>query len=204
MFDETQSILTTLVESMLPRFSGKLALRFRLRMDQDYYGERKPELRETLRDSWCVEYVVTRPSNYTKVYMKQGPFGSFGSGPFSEECGPWMFIADHDSCWREAFDRPSRIAAERRQPFLDAGLEWHEVSQHASFDMFQGQPCYVHLEAEPAEPEPTGDARIKFYRNAWMRKVPHNLTMTGVPLHKIHTYLNAYRREQREQAEATT
>jgi hypothetical protein len=189
MFKESCSLLTDIVDSMLPRFSGQLALRFRLRMDQDYYGEKlSKEVAKKLSDSWCVEFVVHRPSNYTKVYMRQGPFGSFGPGD-KEERGPWMFVADHDSCWREAFDKPCRISWERRQPFLDAGLEPHEVAEYGRFDMFDGQPQYVELEkAEPLEPVDRNER--------WrLRKVPHQLTFKRVPLHRIHTYLRAFHRE---------
>lgn len=198
MFDESRSILPAMIEAMLPRFSGKLGLRFRLRMNLDYYGDRKDiskEQYEKLHDCYCVEYVVVRPYNYTKVFSRHGTFGSFSPNPRDNQTPtPWMFVADHDSCWREALDLPMHLYFDRRQPFLDAGLVYHEISERASFDL-NGDPQYIILEsAEPVKPIERGDYATRF-------STPHNLSFKRIPIHQIFEHLAEYQRAHQKETD---
>jgi hypothetical protein len=195
MFDETRSLITGMIKSMLPRFSttrfvrdlpedvevGDLGLRFRLRLDLNYFGERTDftdEQREKLADRYLVEFIVTRRNNYTQVYYRHGTF--------REMPETWTFAADHDSCWRSAFDVLATVYFDRREPFLEAGLKYHEISERGSFDL-SGDPQYVIL----LDKEAIGDEQERYAR----MRLPHKLTYKSIPFHKIFPYLRKYQQE---------
>jgi hypothetical protein len=189
MFEQARSFFPDIVEVMLPRFSGKLALKFRVKLSLDYFGKEEDIQNGTakeLHDTYYVEYLVVRPYNYTKVYMRQG------EDTRSKTPQTWRFVADHDSCWKEAFEKMSHIYFDRRQKFLDAGLEWHQISEHFCFDLFSGKPHYILLEkAEPVEEVARNDH--------WkLRQVEHKLTFGGriIPLEEIHKYLHQQKRQE--------
>jgi len=182
VFDQANTFLPDMIESMLPRWSDKLALMFRIRMSLDYHGD---EVKAAIGLSECcsVEYLVTRPNNYTKVYQREGLFSDFAPG---KDLPPWRFVQDHDSGWREAFNT-SKVYFDLRDKFIDAGLKHYQISEFIRFDLFQGKPHYVLLENAQAIGK-TG--RLDHQEK---RKADWELELKPIHLHQIHPYLNAYK-----------
>jgi len=89
MFDiKLSSAIATLVEGMLPRFSGEKALVIRLGVtvyDPEMRGDDR-QIRET-------QMVFERKQAHTKVFV--------ADRKDRQEPLVWMLESDHDSCWQE-------------------------------------------------------------------------------------------------------
>jgi len=183
--------IPTIVNAMLPERSGNLALRFKLRVDVDYFGEwngEKPELLKRGNIS-CFEFLVTRPSNYTTVYMREVPFARF-----EEKDYPWKYAAHHDSCWREPFEI-WRQAYQMKEAFEEYGIDRKDVHSSISFEMFSGEPHYEELVGViPISKE--GEEAPRRISSVDRRNYKWELVTDRVPLHTMHTFTEAYRKEQ--------
>src|SRR5579883_2470715 len=112
MQTDLTNLLVDVIESMLPRFSGKLALHFTLKFSVDFWGtdEEDNERHETA----CVEFLVHRPNNYTKVYMRTFD----GMRPSTPGSRSWRKTSDHDSGWRhDGFSDLAKILADLTRKF---------------------------------------------------------------------------------------
>ena len=172
-----------MVETMLPTWSDKLSLNFRIRLSLDYHGD-EVDAAKGMSKCCCVEFLVTRPNNYTKIYKREGTFASFCPG---KKTNPWRFVADHDSCWREAFNTCD-LYFEMRDSFIEAGLQYHQISEFIRFDLFQGKPHYVLLEG----------ARTGRLDHQEKRQADWELELKPIHLHQIHPYLSAYKAAQKQ------
>lgn len=168
------SLLPDVVETMLPTFSGKLALRMVFRINADYYGEGDDFDAPQLTD--YVEMLIYRPTNYTKIFVR---IKSSSQQDYPEL---WTKVTDHDSCWRSdgfsaitkhQYDLVSRLAKERQIPFK-------EISSVIHFDLFDGKPSYVTVEECLAKDKSQDNPFPRIYSI----KVG-----TEVPLKEIHKFL---------------
>src|SRR5579871_2708250 len=85
-----EHILADMVEAMLPTWSGKLGLQFRIKVSVDRLSS------DGENDRYggnSVELTFQRPNNFTKVFARVGP------DPF-EYPEEWEQLSDHYSCWR--------------------------------------------------------------------------------------------------------
>ena len=85
-----ENAIRTLVEAMLPRFSGTLGLEVTLDLRWSRYsedGEHDKNFRKEVR------LLFMRESNYTKVFARVSDFGN------RQKTDQWKLIGDHDSEW---------------------------------------------------------------------------------------------------------
>lgn len=101
---EIKNVLTSVVESFLPKFSNeKLGLLIILDCSYDKYCE---DGKGDISKRFPLYYLIQRPSNYTKVFFLDTPnHDEFRSPPsYLDVIGkkdlPWLLKSDHDSCWR--------------------------------------------------------------------------------------------------------
>lgn len=127
--------LRTVVEAMLPRWSGKLGLTFGINVKYSYYGD-SDDSEET--KSTTLIFLILRVMNYTKVFV-------------SEEACTGMptemkLVADHDSCWSDGLSHAVlKVHGQFYDYFINKGIEMKQISQHTGFDIFK-RPRYIPVE----------------------------------------------------------
>lgn len=134
------SVIADVVEGMLPRFSGKLALRMIFDLRVNRYATVEDD--EDEYQSQLIELTFHRPSNYTKVYVRTGA----DRLAFPNE---WIKRSDHDSCWRGAVGAVAREESGKlfKKLRIDKGAD-----ESMDFSMFDGKPAYVTIEdAKPID-----------------------------------------------------
>lgn len=152
----SEAILSSIVESMLPRFSdNKLGLTMTLDMgmhDFGYGSDGNTRERRELSVRRSLSFLFHRPSNYTKVFYWEPEPGSKGLKilpGYAKEPLDWYMLSDHDSCWRDAigskvtdvyFQMAGAFKGRKR-----TGVELRpcDISQHNSF---WSNPSYVLLD----------------------------------------------------------
>jgi len=175
MYDAIQAMLPSIVESMLPTFSDKLALRVVLRLEIDHYSELEDQ---DLHATRYVEYIFHRVTNYTRVYMRQAE----NSRDLHIQPGDHLEYertSDHDSCWRtDGLRDLPQIYFEMRRPFEERGLGWRDIHERGTFDLFGGGPHYLLIE----------DRVALDTENMFPKRYMLDLGKQ-VPIYEIHNYL---------------
>lgn len=130
----TTNAVETLVEAMLPRFSGKLGLKFTLDVRWSRYDKATEESVSFRRD---VTLLFMRECNYTKVFAQVAEFRS------RDECAEWKGIGDHDSEWMSGVEMLLRNL--EREAYDALGNQG--VSTNVFFSLFD-RPSYCTVEYE--------------------------------------------------------
>lgn len=109
---EAESVIASIVEAMLPRFSDKqLGLLIGVDMDvgdNGYGKDGNTRERKELHVRQRLYFLFQRPSNYTKVLFWQPKDNAVGwdcspAGVYAQPAiQEWHLESDHDSCWRDA------------------------------------------------------------------------------------------------------
>ena len=172
--------LSQLVRAMIPRGSGQDGTGLYIRLDvrgsnYDYArwdGELMPRVEaetkagehlETLglpdnRDEdaypWAatasadLHFLVFRPTNYTQVFVLRNDSWSIPTG-----AQPWEILADHDSCWPDAFRYIDEIVEELRKATcpgnLGPGCTYPDISHGFCDDVTIANVRLVLMESEP-------------------------------------------------------
>ena len=150
------SSLAAMIEAMLPRFSNQeVGLHFILRLSFDDFGFAKDGNTQTRKEwhkSFNIEYLIHRPSNYTKVLVRvtKDNLRDSLNEPYEME-----LASDHDSCWKtDGFDHLFQCLKEAMQQHEEnTGCEWfgNAIGFH-SFE-FCGSPKYIKLKTiKPKDP----------------------------------------------------
>ena len=129
-------VMRQLVDALLPIQNKEMALVFHVNFDYSVWIEEKEEF-ETLK--YRAQYIVHRPNNYVKVYIKIN----------KEEY--WTETADHDSCWIEGLTSP--INHLYREEVLPS-LKKYETKKYRieEFDIFHKTRLHKILKQEPIDP----------------------------------------------------
>jgi len=141
-----ETTVRTIVEAMLPRWSGDLGLHFVIEISGAIYANTDDEEDKDVRAK--TEFVILRPMHYTRVLVKQW-FDPKEIIPFFNRTAEgkkmrFNLASDHDSCWPDGIDRSVKEAQQKIVETL--GVDgWHDRSfvAHQSFELFAGQPKYV-------------------------------------------------------------
>lgn len=147
------SVIPSIVESMLPRFSDpKLCLAMII---DNRYNDYSSECCSA-GEAELITVVFQRPSNYTKVFIRVTDFvPNEGDGfePFHFTNGrkqePYKFImtSDHGSCWRSDGLRIffERLMYNREKMKRRGCMEGVDV--YSSFSVFGGDPRYLLMDS---------------------------------------------------------
>lgn len=153
---ESESVISRVVESMLPRFSdSKLGLLIGIDMhlwDSGYGADGNTLERKEKNVRPFLYFLFVRPSNYTKVFFWQPKKDLKGL-----DCYPyynnliqdWNLECDHDSCWRDSFGSKMTdiyfACCEKFEGRKRTGKELRPCDL-STFITFTNDPMYVHLE----------------------------------------------------------
>lgn len=142
-----ENAIETMVEAMLPRFSGDLGLELTLDLSCRFYVEEEDESKEFRRE---VKLLFVRQFNYTRVFAR-----------VTDMCKPrklmsqteeWKAIADHDSAWVSGISSLLFSLVKEKEAWLDSTLPTEKRKQEYypldySFSIFS-KPQYHKVEAE--------------------------------------------------------
>jgi hypothetical protein len=160
-----QSILSSIVEEMLPRFSSdKIGLYVKIDISYWFYSESGEE---DVNQHSVIETFFVRPSNYTKVFIREGVPDLLQCNRTTE----WELTSDHDSCWRSD---GLRIFHNKEQEtfkmFEDKGIERKDICSHVRISIFGGGPKYLEIKSLELNRE-GGAAKIIFSRSIPMNEI---------------------------------
>jgi hypothetical protein len=146
--------ITQTVESMLPCFHDRnICLGMKVKMewtDHGYDKDGNTKIRDTHSFIKEVLLIFHRPSNYTKVLMRD----------ISKEQHFWIDrnemefeqLSDHDSCWRSDGMRwIFQTFVEAWDYFEQFDIEGRDIEPMFHYDIFNGAPAYYHLEKMEAK-----------------------------------------------------
>ena len=143
------SVLRTVVESMLPRFSDhNLGLWISLDLhysDHGYDKDGNTRIRKAMDVRMYPNLLFMRPSNYTKVFFWMCDKDAVGLDicPKYQE-HVWDLKCDHDSCW-SSFEYLQRLDSDACSKLRDRAKDkFCYISEFHSFSIFN-DPCYVEL-----------------------------------------------------------
>lgn len=176
---ELSSAIPTIVESFLPRFSdSKLGLLFEIDASFRNYTENG----EDYDRRECLQMLIIRPSNYTKVLFRKVAFVDSGYHDMIKKPITWKKLSDHDSCWRSDGMRCFfQHKCEVWNWFEKKGIARDAISEHISFSIFN-QPKYVEISQRKATNIPDGCSES--YSSDWEVVIERQ-----IPLKEVHNYL---------------
>lgn len=127
---DIENAVTTIVEAMLPRFSGMVGLSLQLILEwTDYDKEGKGAITFRRR----VDLLYLREHNYTKLFSREVPLRG-------TTLAIWRLATDHDSGWTYGVDKVIEDVHKEAREFFGEAMP---TARHA-FSAFYG-PYYVHV-----------------------------------------------------------
>ena len=148
---DAENVLSAIVEAMLPRFSDrKLGLLLGVDMSYNDYGYDTTgaiQERDELAFREQVNFLIYRPCNYTQVYLHLKPKTNKYTSPLNKDCKTWVRLADHDSCWREAFGELKNVHYKAWELFKNRTISGKALRpiDLSSFIRIDHQPQYVRI-----------------------------------------------------------
>jgi len=160
-----ENVVTSIVESMLPLFSGpKLGLSMILDIRASYKDKDASRL---------LQLIFVRPSNYTKVFTRQFDWEDLHGDEF-------MLQSDHDSCWRsDGLDEIFKLVSECCNE-VAPDEPFHEANPRIGFLTFGGSPRYVRVDR--AEGNPIQKERLIISEKERYYKLPIKLKLEKIDL----------------------
>ena len=147
-------VIAVIVESMLPTWSGQ-NLGLLMTIDARYTLNIGRDNEDQIRQDYS--FLIQRPMNYTQVYFRDHK--ALGWKPLIGESTQWLQLANHDSCWREGFERMMNY--KHQEAFDTLKVDWicdPQVSQYISFGI-NGSPKLVRVMSEKISPLDREDRR---------------------------------------------
>jgi len=168
MYSNDERFITETVEAMLPRFSDqKLALVMKINLRWNYYSE-NGENDTSFSKTFLV--VFHRPSNYTKVLLKEIDHTFYHN---DNKFIDMELKSDHDSCWRSDGMRwIYQTYSEAWDYFDELGIDGRKLNAHVGYAI-TGSPKYYLVDLKVDRENHT--AKVKFEN--------------GIPLSEVHNYI---------------
>lgn len=148
-----EGFMTQTVEAMLPRFSARnLVLTMVIRADWTDFGfdeDGNTKIREELNYHREFFLAFHRPSNYTKVLLKEISIDNRSSGMIPRAGVTSMRqMSDHDSCWRsDGFHWVFQAFADAWDFFEKHNIEGRNIDPMFGYSIFGGGPQYWKLKS---------------------------------------------------------
>lgn len=126
----TETAVRTIVEAMLPRWSGDLGLLVSLDVNFYRYDEEGDD--KVGKRTMC-DFLFIRQMNYTKVLYREW-------ARFTDKTDQWKLIGDHDSCWPDSVSRAIQEVSKEADEICKEVLGDSANSEYITFGI--GTPKY--------------------------------------------------------------
>ena len=170
-------VIPAIVEAFLPRFCDRqLGLLLEVDVSYDCYTKSEQHHRKIM------QMLIHRPTNYTKVLVREVNFQDAGISLLKKEPTIWEKWADHDSCWNSDGMRCFYVhEQEAIKTFTDNNIPIKNIHPFISFNLFGGIK-YVKIEYMKGVDPP------KNHSNGYARHWEVLIT-NDIPLTELHQYL---------------
>lgn len=153
MYIELDKAVTTIVDTVLPRFSPEDIGLF-VSCDVTYFERRKDKKNEDEYRDYRRElnFMFHRSSNYTKVFfltenrVEDNYFSTIYRRKFAEKfADKWDLIGYHDSCWRDDLHRKIREVGKELMEKSGQDYPLRAADSFVSFGILGPHLCHVEL-----------------------------------------------------------